>query len=180
MHTWGRQRKTQAFTKNVVAVDFFILFVPSLGFIFNFYQLNPFFFQQLTIANPPVKVRLCTNLPSPCWSWIQTYLVGVTNTVNSYWSCPAVSRCFPVDTHHHWLWYSLHPIFINESKGGGCVGRARDGWGEWEMGRAIDSLQRWAFFRLILCTFANCGLCANHCYKYKLLRWRLTDALIYN
>lgn len=137
MHTWGRQGKTQAFTKNVVAVDFFILFVPSLGFIFNFYQLNPFFpaannCQSLckgeTVYKSPLSMlELGPDLPG-----------AITNTANSYWSCPAVSRCFPVDTHHLWLWYSLHPHLHQWALGWGKCGES----GRW-MGTVGNGESDW-------------------------------------
>lgn len=114
-----------------VAVDFLFCLFPHLGLFLIFIQWT-LFSQQLTIANPSIEVGSCINLPSPCWSWIRTYLgfvLAVTNTVNSYWSCPAVSRCFPVDTHHLWLWYS--PPHLHQWALGWGMNGESGRWGEW-------------------------------------------------
>lgn len=171
--------KPQTFTKNVDRIScccwFFILFVPSFGFIFNFYQMNPFFpiannWQSLhrgeIMYQPSLsKLEFGPDLPGFCACWYKhcEFILEL----------PCCIQMFPC----------RHPsplTLILSTPSSSMSLKVGDEWGEREVGRAIDSLQRWAFFGLILCTFANCGLCAKHCYKYKLLRWRLTDALIYN
>lgn len=158
-----------------VAVDFLFCLFPHLGLFLIFIQWTLFF----PTANNCQSLHRSGIMYQPPLSMLELGpdLPGFCACCYKHWEfileLPCCVQMFPC----------RHPsplTLILSTPSSSMSLRVGDEWGEREVGRVIDSLQRWAFFGLILCTFANCGLCAKHRYKYKLLRWRLTDALIYN